>query len=77
MEGVSIFMAYSDAQNKATQKYQRENMEIVSFRVRKGEREKLRSAAANKGQSIAQFMIHAVNNYAGLQVIAPAAGKKE
>ena len=29
---------YTQAQNKATQKYQKENLEIVSFRVKKGKR---------------------------------------
>ena len=29
---------YTQAQNRATQKYQKENLEIVSFRVKKGKR---------------------------------------
>lgn len=70
-------MAYSEAQNKATQKYIKENLEEIRFRVRKGERDKLHAAAAERGQSTAQFVIHAVNEYAGEQVLTPAKTSEE
>lgn len=52
---------YTPAQNKATQKYQRENLEQINFRVRKGEKQKYIDAAAAAGLSVAQFFISAAD----------------
>ncbi len=54
---------YTQAQNKATQKYQRENLEQINFRVKKGEKEHYRNAAASMGLSMAQFFINAADDY--------------
>ena len=66
-------MAYTQAQNKATQKYIRENLEEVRFRVKKGERAALQQAAEDIGLSMAQYIIKAINTYADRQVLTPAA----
>lgn len=68
-------MAYSDAQNKATQKYIRENLEEVRFRVKKGEKKVLQDAAKDAGQSMAQYIIQAVNDRAGYQLLTPSEGQ--
>ena len=65
-------MAYSDAQNKATQKYIKENLEEVRFRVRKGEKAILQQAAKEAGQSMAQYVIQAINERAGQQLLKPS-----
>lgn len=52
---------YTDAQNKATQKYIKNNLESIQFRVRKGEKQKYTDAAAAMGLSMAQFFIIAAN----------------
>ena len=65
-------MAYTDAQNRATQKYIRENLEEVRFRVRKGEKAVLQEAARKAGQSMAQYVIQAINERAGCQLLTPA-----
>ena len=49
---------YTQAQNKATQKYQRENLEQINFRVRKGGKKYYQDAAAAMGLSMAQFFIN-------------------
>jgi len=65
-------MAYTDAQNKATQKYIRENLEEVRFRVKKGEKSMLQDAAKEAGQSMAQYVIQAINDRAGYQLLTPS-----
>lgn len=53
---------YSQAQNKATQKYIKENLEEVKFRVKKGEKQRYKDAAASAGVSMAQFFIDAAED---------------
>lgn len=64
-------MAYSQAQNKATQKYIKENLEEVRFRVKKGERAAIKQEADANGQSMAQYIIQAVNERARRQILTP------
>ncbi len=52
---------YTEAQNKATQKYIRENLEEIKFRVKKGEKEKYKLAAESAGLSMAKFFISAAD----------------
>lgn len=52
---------YTEAQNRATQKYQREKLEQINFRIRKGEKQKYVDAAASMGLSMAQFFINAAD----------------
>ena len=65
-------MPYTDAQNRATQKYIKENLEEVRFRVRKGEKAVLQEAAKKAGQSMAQYVIQAINERACCQLLTPA-----
>lgn len=62
---------YTDAQNRATQKYIKANLEEVRFRVKKGEKAALQEKARQAGQSMAQYLIQAVNAHAGEQVLTP------
>ena len=55
---------YTQAQNKATQKYIKENLEEIRFRVRKGERDKYKQLAEAAGCSLAELMKRAVKEYA-------------
>ena len=68
-------MAYTDAQNRATQKYIKENLEEVRFRVKKGEKVVLQNAAKEAGQSMAQYVIQAINERAGEQLLTPSEGQ--
>lgn len=47
---------YSQAQNKATQKYQKENLEIVSFRVKKGKRKAYNDLAGKRNTSLSNML---------------------
>lgn len=54
---------YNQAQNRATQKYQRENLEQVAIRVKKGERERFKAIAAAHGLSLAELIRQAVDEF--------------
>ena len=64
-------MAYTDAQNKATQKYIKQNLEEIRFRVKKGQKALLQRAAKEAGQSMAQYIVQAINDRAGNQILTP------
>ena len=49
-------MAYSQAQNKATQKYLAENMEQVRFWAPKGYKDKIKARAAELGISMTEYL---------------------
>ena len=63
-------MPYTQAQNKATQKYQKEHLEQISIRVPKGDRARLKSVADFLDMSVSAFIIEAVNAKAGFQVLS-------
>ena len=65
-------LAYSKAQSKAVQKYIAANLEEVRFRVKKGEKALIQDAAAQAGQSMAQYIIQAINSREGRQIITPS-----
>ena len=48
---------YSEAQNKATQKYIKNTYDTISFRVPKGDREKYKALAESKGLSLTQLIV--------------------
>lgn len=50
-------MTYNQARNKATQKYHKEHLEIVSLRVRKGERERYKAHATKRGKSLTALIV--------------------
>jgi hypothetical protein len=47
------YRGYTDAQNKATQKYHKENLEQIAIRVPKGKREEYKEHAKKRGESLA------------------------
>jgi uncharacterized protein (DUF1778 family) len=63
---------YSEAGKRASQKYIAANLEEIKFRVKKGERANLKAAAEKAGMSATQFIIAAINAYAGTQVLSPS-----
>lgn len=52
---------YTPAQNKATQKYIKEHLDDIRFRVPKGRKEYYKEAANKGGQSLNQFIISAMD----------------
>ncbi len=52
---------YSQAQNRATQKYIKEHLESIQIRVPKGRKAFYKSAADSAGQSLNQFTIDALD----------------
>lgn len=68
----SRYKGYTQAQGKATQKYLEENMEQVRIWVRKGERDALKEEAKKNDQSMTQYIIQAVNDRAGKQLLTPS-----
>lgn len=63
---------YNEARNRASQKYNAANLEQVNFRVHKGEKAILQEEASKEGLSLAQYIIQAVNEHAGKQILTPA-----
>ena len=63
---------YNEARNRAAQKYIAANLEEVRFRVRKGEKANIQDAARQAGQSVAQYIIQAINEREGRQIITPS-----
>ena len=68
---------YSEAHNKATQRYHKKNYDQVRFYVHKGEKDALKEEARRAGQSLAQYAIQAINERAGRQLLTPFAGEQE
>ena len=63
---------YNEARNRASQKYNSANLEQVNFRVKKGEKALLQEEAAREGQSMAQYIVQAINDRAGRQLLTPS-----
>lgn len=53
-------MAPSEAQKKATAKWQKEKVEDIKFRVPKGEKARIQAHAAARGESTNAFIYRAV-----------------
>ena len=51
---------YSQAQNKATQKYMKENYERVALSFQKGNKERWKAAAEAAGESLTTYIMKAV-----------------
>ena len=60
-EKKSTYRGYTEAQNRATQKYVKEHLEDIKLRVPKGSREKYKQAAKDRGYSLNQFAIQAMD----------------
>lgn len=52
---------YTEAQNRATQKYIKDNLEEIRFRVKKGEKDRYKIAAEKTGLSLAKFFLTAAD----------------
>lgn len=63
---------YNQARNRASQKYNAEKLEQVNFRVKKGEKAILQQAANDEGRSMTQYIVQAINEYAGRQLLTPS-----
>ena len=50
-------MAYTDASNKAVQKYISKNYDQISIRIPKGDRERYKQLAETKGKSLNALII--------------------
>lgn len=50
-------MAYSDAQNKAVQRYISKTYDQVSLRIPKGQREKIQRHAEQQGKSLNSYIV--------------------
>lgn len=55
-EKKSTYRGYTQAQNEATQKYQKENIERLYISVRKGEKDYYKNKAAACGMSLNEFV---------------------
>lgn len=53
-------MAVSKAQQRATQKYIKNNYDRLELRIPKGERESIKKHAEKMGESLNQFLVRAV-----------------
>lgn len=54
-------MARTEAENRAIQKYEREKVDRVVFRVTKGKKEQIQEHAAAQGESLSAFLNRAVD----------------
>lgn len=75
MEG--RYKGYTEAQNKATQKYKQANTENLTITIRKGGKQSLREVAEATGQSMAEYVCDAVNEKAGRKVISSKVEKED
>jgi uncharacterized protein (DUF1778 family) len=51
---------YSEAQRRASLKYKRNKVDNIQIVTPKGEREKIKEAAAAAGQSVSQYVLQAI-----------------
>lgn len=54
---MSTYKGYTQAQNKATQKYQKENYDQLAIRIPKGRREEYKELAEKEEKSLAQLIV--------------------
>ena len=52
---------YSEAQRRAALKYRHSKIDSIQFSAPKGEKEKIKEAAAAAGQSLSQYVLQAVH----------------
>ena len=53
----------SAAQRKAVQRYQQENVENITYRVKRGKRDEIKRIAASFGMSVNQLIDTALSEY--------------
>lgn len=54
-------MARTEAENRAIQKYEREKVDRVVFRVAKGKKEQIQEHATAQGESLSAFLNRAID----------------
>ena len=54
---MSKYTGYTDKQNKATQKYIKENLEQVRFWVTKGKKDEYKAFADSRGKSLTALIV--------------------
>ena len=57
---MSKYTGYTDRQNKATQKYIKENLEQISFRVPKGKKDEYKEFAESRGLSLTALIVQLI-----------------
>ena len=62
---MSKYTGYTDRQNKATQKYIKENLEQISFRVPKGKKEEYKAFAESRGLSLTALIVQLIEREMG------------
>ncbi len=55
-------MTYSEAQNRASQKYHKNNLEKICISVKKGKRQEYKDKAARKGKPLARYICELIEN---------------
>ena len=68
---------YNQSRNKSTQKHLASHYDQLRVWVRRGGLDAVKEAAALQGESMAQYVINAVNAYAGKQLLAPKGATQE
>ena len=56
-------IVYNETQKKATAKYMKANLDDIKIRVKKGERARLKNIAAERGLSLNQLFLIALDYY--------------
>lgn len=57
---MSTYKGYTQAQNKATQKYQKEHLEQVNIKLPKGKRDEYKAFAESQGKSLAGLIVELI-----------------
>ena len=60
-EKKSTYKGYSQAQNKATQKYHREHLEQITIKVKKGTKAHYIAAAEKAGMPFSKFVLQSMD----------------
>jgi len=62
-------METTKAQQRAAMKYMSKNLETVTFRVKKGQKELLRQYAASRGESLQKYIKSQLMNDTGIELL--------
>lgn len=58
---------YTEARNRAAQKYAAKSYDRIELKVKKGDKDKLKQFASDNGLSVSALIIQAVNTFAKSQ----------
>ena len=56
------YKGYTEARNKASQKYHKANLDQINIRVRKGKKKEYQDKAARKGKSLTGYIVDLIEN---------------